>query len=93
MPTCRVRYRFRPDCGNLREWTPTVDAVADEEREPDDFGNPGRVVRRKWVSITSGPYATDETPRFKTGYFKVPTNIEPIGGVAWSEGWDGDVGA
>lgn len=63
-----------------------LDVVAEEEREPDEWGEPGRLVRRRWISALDryGQDHVDRLGRFD-GY-----GIEPIGPITWLEEGEGD---
>lgn len=85
MPTCRVRYRFNVDQSNLTGRNPGVlDALAEEERMPDEWGEPGVLLKRRWVSAVAGD-GRDYASALNHGQHRPRGRLEPIGGVMWAE--------
>lgn len=82
MPICRVRYRFDVSQSNLRARVGTLDAEALEDRDPDEWGDPGEVRFRHWISAVDR-MGTDYTRQLNEGYFKPQGRLEPIGAVLW----------
>lgn len=83
MPLCRVRYRFHVDQSALKAAGPgALDGVAEEERDVDDWGEPGSLIRRRWITATNcqGRDFTDELNRHR---FTPRGKLEPIGPVEW----------
>jgi hypothetical protein len=84
MPTCRARYRFDVDESNLKTSGPGVlDALAEEERELDDWGEPGHVIRRRWIHARAWD-GRDYSDRLNSGSYWPRGRLEPIGPVEWS---------
>lgn len=54
MPTCTARYRCRLMGGNRSDGEAVVRFL--EEREPDEWGDPGRLLSRR-VAAVEGPAA------------------------------------
>ncbi len=83
MPICHAHYRFTAHDGNLRATgTGVLDALAEEERLPNDWGEPGELVWRRWLRATDRQ-GHDYAPRLNGGGFGSYGTLEPIGPLAW----------
>lgn len=82
---CRTRYR----CQILADGVVQADVVAvfEEGRDPDEWGDPGRLIYRKLVSIEgkSGPAQLDQlkSPENPEGQWATRL-VERIGGLNWA---------
>lgn len=93
MPLCVVRYRIPVSQASLGVRGPGVlDVIAEEERAPDEWGEPGAVVRRRWLIATDWE-GRDHVDSLNSGRFRPSGKLDPIGPVVWADGYDGEVGA
>jgi hypothetical protein len=83
MPICHVRYRFEVSQSALKRAGPgMLDAVAEEERELDEWGEPGAVIRTRWIKATNWEgldFAADLNRR----RYWPRGKLESIGPVEW----------
>ena len=82
---CRTRYRCQIMCRNVV--TADVIAVFEEGREPDEWGDPGRLVYRKLAMIegVAGPAQLSrlQSPENPEGLWTIRL-VERIGGLNWT---------
>lgn len=91
MPICHSRYpcRLRSTSDpNVYEPGQAV-AVVEEEREPDEWGDPGRLIRRRLLCI-EGPGGPSWVDRHRSKGSRWQLELGPrIGGLAWASTVDG----
>ncbi len=88
MPLCHVRYRIYPHSQNLNIGGPgLLDVLAEEEREPDEWGEPGRILKRRWLRATDR-WGQDHTDDLNSRRYRVYSEPEPIGPVVWLDASD-----
>lgn len=61
-----------------------LDVLAEEEREPDVWGEPGRVLKRRWLRATDR-HGQDYAEQLNSGSYRIYGQLEPIGPVLWLE--------
>ncbi|KAF1709762.1 hypothetical protein CSC70_08675 [Pseudoxanthomonas kalamensis DSM 18571] len=82
MPTCRVRYTFTTTSSRQHADPPGFcTGLAEEIREPDDAGQPGRLVSRYWLRAIAED-GQDIAERLNSGYFRI-SSLDLIGTLAW----------
>lgn len=83
---CRTRYRCQILCRAVV--MAEVVAVFEEGREPDEWGDPGRLVYRKLRAIegVAGPAQLSQlqSPENPDGLWTIRL-IERIGGLSWAD--------
>lgn len=89
---CRVRYSILTWQSNLKAASPDpCTGEAEEWREPDEWGDPGELVRRKWIRIED--YAgRNITANMARRQYNI-RHLDVIGKLAWEHGegessWD-----
>jgi hypothetical protein len=83
MPLCHVRYRFYVDQSALKHAGPgVIDAVAEEERGCDDWGEPDALIRRRWIKATNWE-GRDFSHDLNRRRYWPRGRLEPIGPVEW----------
>ncbi|WMT02832.1 hypothetical protein RDV84_23185 [Lysobacter yananisis] len=85
---CRLRSTATPGVYEPGEAV----AVIEEEREADEWGNPGRLVRRRLLHV-EGPMGGSWAARHRSKGSIWRLELGPrIGGLAWASGFGGHDG-
>ena len=80
MPACTALYRCRLMQGKLFEDHAEI-VRFEEEREPDEWGDPGRLISRRPVAVEAA-CEVSWLDRVRTGYWRFEIG-ERVGPVEW----------
>ena len=90
---CRTRYSVLLDQSDLKGFNPgPCMADAEEMREPDAWGDPGRLVSRRWVKVLAND-GRDYVAEVVRSRYRIRPGMELIGALAWDGFEGGEVGA
>ena len=90
---CRTRYSLTVtvNSGSLSDSPGACVGEACEWREPDAWGDPGELVKRKWIRVVDGR-GRDVRPGLANRRFRIQT-MDRVGALAWDGVEGGEAGA